>query len=63
MGPNQIYKLLHINKTKRQPMGYEKVFANDVTDKGLNSKKYKQLKQLNNKKGKRPNQKIGRRPK
>ena len=27
-----------INKMKRQPMEWEKIFANDVTDKGLISK-------------------------
>ena len=27
-----------INKTKRQPMDWEKIFANDVTSKGLISK-------------------------
>ena len=32
-----------INKMKRQPMDWEKVFANDATDKGLISKIYKQL--------------------
>ena len=32
-----------INKTKRQPTDWEKTFANDVTDKGLDSKIYKQL--------------------
>ena len=32
-----------INKMKRQPMEWEKMFANDVTDKGLISKIYKQL--------------------
>ena len=32
-----------INKMKRQPTNWEKIFANDVTDKGLVSKIYKQL--------------------
>ena len=32
-----------INKAKRQPTDWEKIFANDMTDKGLVSKVYKQL--------------------
>ena len=51
-----------INKMKRQPTEWEKIFGNEVTDKGLISTIYKQLKKLYIKR-QQPNQKLSRRVK
>ena len=36
-----------VNKTKKQPTEWKKIFTNDTTDKGLISKIYKELLKLN----------------
>ena len=43
-----------INKTKRQPSEWEKLFANEVPAKGLVSRLYKEILQFKNK-DKQPN--------
>ena len=48
-----------ISKVKRQPSEWEKILANEATDKELTSKIYKAAPAAKCQKNKRPNQKNG----
>ena len=50
---------LTINKTKRQPMEWEKILGNDISDEGLVSKIYKELIKPNTQKTNNPVKKWG----
>ena len=52
-----------VSKVKRQPSEREKIIANETTDKGLISKMFKQLMQLNSRKINDPIKKMGQRTK
>ena len=58
MGPNYTKSFCttkeNISKVKRQPSEWEKIIANETIDKGLTSKIYKQLVQLNTRKTNNP---------
>jgi hypothetical protein len=51
MGPHKIESFYKangtLNKTKRQPTDWEKIFTNPTSDRGLISNIYKELKKLN----------------
>ena len=58
MRPDQTDKFCTAKETikkKRQPMEWEKIVSNDAADKGLLSKIYNRLIQLNSKKTQKPN--------
>ena len=52
-----------LSKVKRQPSEWEKIIANEATDKELISKIYKQLLQFNSRKINNPMKKMGQRTK
>ena len=58
MGPHKIAKCLKakdtVNKTKRPPTDWERIFTNPKSDRGLISNIYKKLKKLDSRKSNNP---------
>ena len=52
-----------INKVKRQPLEWEKIIANESTDKRINLQNIQAAHTAQYQKNKQPDQKVGRRPK
>ena len=52
-----------ISKVKRQPSEWEKIIANETTDKGIISKNIQAAHATHYQKNKQPNQKMGKLPK
>ena len=61
MGPNKLKSFCTaketINKMRRQPSEWKKIFVTEATDEGLISKTYKQLMQLDKKQKQNKNKK------
>ena len=49
-----------INRTKRHPTVWQNIFVNDISDKGVTSKIYKELGCFNTQKANNPIKKMGR---
>ena len=62
MGPDFCTAKETISKVKRQLSEWEKIITNETTDKGLISKIYKQLIQLNTSKANNPIKKLEKDP-